>query len=542
MNSYKFNIPANSAPIPPKGVRLAFPTSLNTPSAAKPADGLPFNRGARSPFKQTVALPGQLSGQQPGAVPSNSSTSGVSVSASLHASTPAPISASGSTKPKPSLEHEYFLHKTKSGKYAREDGVLFRWNGIYWVAQDLEEAVQDAATWLSQTHADRATTHTAKSCMEWLICNAANLPKADSKRCIIPLRNAYLEVMGNSKQIQAIKPDPLLGQTFCLGISVPFVTGQFTPSAVPPGSLFRKFLDSSIPNADDQAFLQELFGYTLTASTAHQVAIVLKGGGRNGKSVFIRLLRALHGKVASLRLDRLHGFNLMTLVGASLAVVEEMPAGNVDEQTLKAMVSGEGLPIDRKYLNPITYHPTAKLIISTNNDLRARDNSDGLWRRFAIIHFDHQVPQGQVIPNLADKIIEQELSVFLDWCLSGLLRLTQRGHLPDPTPSMKAAKTYAILASDPVAAWIHDHEVTVDPAARTSKAHAYDRYCDWSRINHRRVMDSGAFWKAMAARLPSMVTFQARDAGQRHYYATLVFGEPTLPSSPTEGTPFDGDA
>ncbi len=226
-----------------------------------------------------------------------------------------------------------------------------------------------------------------------------------------------------------------------------------------------------------------------------------------------------------MRLDRLSGFALMPLVGASLAVAEEMPAKGIDEQTLKAAISGEGLPIDRKYLKPITYCPTAKFIISTNNDLRARDNSLGLWRRLTIIPFSRQIPEDEVIPNLADKIIQQELGVFLDWCLAGLLRLTQRGHLPAPTASMKAAKSAAIVASDPVAAWIQESEVTIDPKALIRKADAFEAFSDWRTANHMRGMDATSFWKSMGTHLTGLETSQLREGGQRHYFVNLRIGD-----------------
>lgn len=531
MNAVNFAVPAayntrwNNHPVPNGEPVSQVAKLVSMPIPVKPAANTAFDRGSRRPFKHTVSLPGQsIAMQPPPAVP-------VATAAATKAAL---------EKSKPSIEEEYFQSTTKSGKFAVKDGVLYQWSGVYWVAQEPESIKRQAAAWLRQFHADRANPITVNNCVAWLICNAPRLPELERDRIIIPLRNAYLEVKTDGTGVQLRKPDPMLGQTFFLNVKLPTTTGPYTTAAVPATSLFRKFLDSSLPDAAEQDYLQELCGYTLTTSTAYQVAIVLKGGGRNGKSVFIRLLQALHNKVASLRLDRLAGFALMPLVGASLAVAEEMPARGIDEQTLKAAITGEGLPIDRKYLAPITYESKAKFIIATNNDLRAKDNSDGLWRRFVIVPFNRQIPEHEVIPNLSGQIIAKELDIFLDWCLEGLMRLTKRGKLPQPTASMKMAKDEAILASDPVAAWISDQEVVVDHSASLIKGDVYENYCRWSRTNHRRLLDSSAFWKAVSARLPEMECYQARSGGQRHYFATLRMGGVISPAENTQ-CPFDGE-
>jgi P4 family phage/plasmid primase-like protien len=500
---------------------------ISMPTPVAPAANTRFATTNRGPFKHTVSLPGANNGGQ-GTVPQ------------VNAATTLVQAAAG--KPKPSIEEEYFQSSIKSGKFAARQGVLYQWSGIYWAAQDPEQMKKHAANWLRQFHPDRANPNTVSSCVSWLTSNAKNLPGAAGNNAIIPLSNAYLVLDSISGSMMAIKPDPKLGQTFSLNVKCPINTGAYIPSAMPANAMFRKFLESSLPDVDDQAYFQELCGYTLTNSTQHQVAIVLKGGGRNGKSVFVRLLRALHENVAALRLDSLKGFALMPLVGASLAVAEEMPSRGIDEQTLKAVITGEGVPIDRKYLAPITYESKAKIVIATNNDMRAKDNSDGLWRRFAIIPFNRQIPESEVVPNLAGQIIAKELDVFLNWCLEGLQRLTSRGKLPQATASMQAAKQAAILSSDPVAAWIGDNEVVVNPNAMMIKGVVFENYRQWSRENNRRALDSSAFWKSMGHRLPGIQTSQARIDGNRQYVATLTIGATDEPLFSEAGTPFDSEA
>lgn len=453
---------------------------------------------------------------------------------------PQPGKAMGSGE-RMSIEHEFFTYIKKTHDLGRKDGVLFQWKQNHWKVLEEEECFTLVCKWIEAHHLERATDATAKNCIAWLIRMVPLVPAMDPARCIIPLIDGYLEVMSDGKTIRRLSPDPALGMTYALKIAAGFGSTDYVPAPVAPNSLFGRFLNTSMPDVDNQAYLQELMGYTLCSSTEHQVAIILKGGGQNGKSVLMRLATSLQGNPQSIRLDRLSGFGLSSLVGASMLVAEEMPARGIDEQTFKAIASGEGLSIDRKYRSPITYHNTAKLLIATNLDLRSSDNSHGLWRRQAIISFDHQIDQSQVIPGLAGKIIAQELKLYLDWCLLGLQRLMQRSRLPDPTASMVKAKRSAILASDPVARWVDEQSVKVSGSALICKADVFEAYAKWCRANGERAGNSSAFWKSVASHLEGMKSSQARMSGQRHYVVNLRLGVGLDMDTLTQDNPF-GDS
>jgi putative DNA primase/helicase len=161
-----------------------------------------------------------------------------------------------------------------------------------------------------------------------------------------------------------------------------------------------------------------------------------------------------------MRLDNLTGFNLMPLLGASLVVVDEVPAQGINEQILKGLISGEAVTVDRKNEAPVSFTPTAKWIISTNNDQKLTDNSHGFWRRLVVIPFTQELSGKDIVPGLDQAIITNELMIFLDWCLAGLQRLTQRGKYPDEPKAVAVAKHEATIASDSVKAWNAFEEIS----------------------------------------------------------------------------------
>lgn len=446
---------------------------------------------------------------------------------------PNPLANTGKKKIDPrSTELIYAEELIKKGKVAVRDQVMHRWNGSYYEAIDGDVGIRHALKWLADTFPERANKSMAKACMEAAVLLLPHMPERDIHRTLIPLKNAYIE-MKNDGSIERHKPDPSFGITFALRISLPGGGKTYTPGLLPPTSKLAKFLHSSVPDQDLCDFLQELMGDTLTPTNRHQVATLLKGGGRNGKSVLVRLMSALHERVAPMRLDKLSGFQLMPLLHASLVIVEEVPASGFDEQMLKALISGESVTVDRKYLSPISYRPTAKWLISTNNDQRSRDNTTGFWRRLCIVPFTQQIASKDVIPGLDQDIITLELQLLLDWCLTGLQRLMVRGKLPPEPMAVRDAKQKAVVASNPVAAWVQDEGVQsgVDTTDQHDKDAVFARYCHWCTTNKVRNMNSVAFWTALRAIVDIEHDGQHRVGGKRVRHVQIRFD-----SDATHGT------
>lgn len=545
MTSYKFDLPPHSTPTQPQGIGSEVPVALPTPSPAKWAADMPFNRGARRPFRQTVAL----SGQPSNAMPAVSAKSLAPTASALGPASPPPPNsvsvatpAMGTDKPdNRTIELKYFDDLQKRGTFGKRDGLLHRWTGSHWAAIDGEQGIASAMDWLQKHHPDRVNKGTAKSCFESATIMAKSLADQNHKRCIIPLRNVYLEVTDKGI-ILMHKPDPSFGITYALEIGLPVQGKTYTPAAIPAGSLFGKFLTTSLPDQAVQDYLQEGMGYTLTPFTIHQIALLLKGAGRNGKSVMVRILSALHGHTAAMNLKKLSGFALSQLFGASLAISDEVPERGLDTQTWKALISGEAVPVDRKYLSPINYRSTAKWVICTNLDQRSNDNSDGFWRRMVVIPFSQQIARKDVVPGLDQKIIDTELRLVLDWCLAGLQRLMARGSFPAEPQAVIAAKNLAVVASDPVAAWIQDCGVqtSIDPADLKTKDEIFKHYCYWCSANRVRVMDSGAFWTRLR-RLVSLEPDSQHRMGNARPRCVPIRFEIDTPSLPhfAGPTPFD---
>jgi putative DNA primase/helicase len=215
--------------------------------------------------------------------------------------------------------------------------------------------------------------------------------------------------------------------------------------------------------------VQAYVGYTLLPDCRFQKATFWLGTGANGKSTLAEIVAALHAKITALTIDKLDGFNLVSMIGASLAYVDETP-NRVDEQTLKKLISGGLVQIDRKFREPINLRPAAKWIICGNHLPALSDQSHGFWRCMPVVTFDRQFSESEQDPLLAKRIIETELSGVLLWALAGLAEVLATGRLPPLPEAMLRAVDDGKRETNSVLAWFSDDRIEHDAAAWTARA------------------------------------------------------------------------
>jgi putative DNA primase/helicase len=148
---------------------------------------------------------------------------------------------------------------------------------------------------------------------------------------------------------------------------------------------------------DLAAFLTRLCGYALTADTSAQWYFNLHGKGRNGKGVFLHVLKTIMGdyavslptKAVVLQGRETEGrFELADLPGARLAVIDDVPAGRLAEGVIKLLTGGDMMRAEQKYQASYPFKPIAKLLISSNDELTLSDTGTSMRRRIRLIPFD----------------------------------------------------------------------------------------------------------------------------------------------------------
>jgi putative DNA primase/helicase len=270
---------------------------------------------------------------------------------------------------------------------------------------------------------------------------------------------------------------------------------HYATSAVPydyeAGSVpayWRLFLRNTLPTA--ATFLQEFAGYALTTNMAHELAVWLFGPPGSGKSTFLAGLQAMLGYRAGLlglaELERSR-FTLADLPGKTLVVASEQPSSYLaSTNTLNAIISGEPLQVERKYRDPFTVIPRAKVCWAMNELPRVADANSGLFRRVKVVAFPGLSEEDRD-PELKRRI-EQEGAGILNWALEGLHRLKDRGYFDIPEGIQDATKQFR--TNNDVPALFVEDRCAKGPEFQIQAARLYREYKYWCEENGHRPQSS----------------------------------------------------
>lgn len=235
---------------------------------------------------------------------------------------------------------------------------------------------------------------------------------------------------------------------------------EYNPTADCPK--FKKFLDEVLPDKSKQLVLAEYIASIFIKNGVLKLEkiLLLYGGGSNGKSVLFEILNALLGEVniSNYSLENLtdqSGY-YRAMIGRKLLnyASEISPKNNVT--MVKQLASGEPMDAREPYGKPFIIKDYAKLIFNTNTLPERVEQTDAFYRRFLIIHFDQTIPEEKQDRQLAQKIIDTELSGVLNWVLEGLQRLLKQKGFSHSVAVERALKVYK-HESNPVAMWLTDN-------------------------------------------------------------------------------------
>lgn len=270
--------------------------------------------------------------------------------------------------------------------------------------------------------------------------------------------------------------------------------------------LWIKFLDDIFAGDKDLIrYIQKAVGYSLTGSTAEQCAFFLYGTGRNGKSTFIDVIRAVLGDYAAniqpetimVRSSQSSAVNsdIARLKGARLVTSVEPNEGvRLNEGLLKQLTGDDTVTARKLYSAEFEFKPEFKLWMATNHKPVIRGTDTGIWRRIHMIPFEVQIPESKVDKNLVGKL-KKELPAIFKWCIDGCL-LWQKEGLKMPAAVLAMVREYR-REMDVISAFIEDKcEIGGSVQAST----LYMAYVNWANANNEYCMSNTKFGTEIAKR------------------------------------------
>jgi len=310
----------------------------------------------------------------------------------------------------------------------------------------------------------------------------------NSDKNTINLINGLLDV--RTRELKPHTPD------FLGTIRIPV---EYHPDA--DSSIVSAFF-KEVHHAADISLVEEIFGYCATPDYSIQHAFLEVGGGENGKSTELNLMKAFIGKDnisnvpwQALEMNR---FAKSALEGKLVNIFADLPSQSLNMTTsFKMLTGGDAIGTEKKFGSYFSFTNFARLIFSANKPPIVKDeDSYAFWRRWIIINFPNTFSGDKKDVNILTKLTTKEaLSGLLLLALDGLNRLNQN-HKFSYNKTVDETTEYYLKASDPVYSFVCD-KCEVDIGAKISKDVLFDNFLEYCKQIKMPLLKPNAFARAL---------------------------------------------
>lgn len=369
--------------------------------------------------------------------------------------------------------------KVNNWSLCTKDAYVYVYNGSYWQPIDPEDVktfLAKVALKMGVPKNDARHYEFARELYNQFLFTA-NLPTPDIDRnkVLINLLNGTFEISPNKQMLREPHREDFLKY------QLPF---DYDPNAKAP--LFDKYLQRVLPDEACREVLAEYIGYVFTVGLKFEKVLMLYGNGANGKSVFFDIVNALLGpdNICSYPLQVLakeDSYQRAELSNKLLNYASEIN-GMLEASAFKQLASGEPIDARQIYGKPYIMRDYAKLMFNCNVLPKETEQTNAFFRRFIIIPFNVTIPELEQDPELAQKIISQELSGVFNWALDGLRRLLINRKFTQSDIIKVQIETYK-RESDSVAMFIDEYGYVPFEGTYISLKGMYDEYRQYCSEN-----------------------------------------------------------
>ncbi len=434
---------------------------------------------------------------------------------------------------------------------------IHRWTGdacptgACWKHVPDAEEMDVAFRWLPEA---KQSPRAAKSCVETTAITGRKFRDVDrqDESIVLPLLNGYIRVIVEGKRLPGKRegrrarfewsaPDREAEKTYTVPVSIDQPHGTpYVPREDLRGTRFwDDYLTKSL-DADEAAYLQSFFGYTLLEHNNEQQGLFMHGNGGEGKSTLVNLCGRMHRRIVPVSMRKLGDFGLSTATAASLIFVDDAPATWDTADVMKSVLSAGLMSMDVKFATANEGRIFAKMVVCGNEVPYVNDASNGWQRRWMLAKWSRTVVKDAYLET---HIARNELWAVLDWMLLGLKRYLERG-LPtmDEAPaSSRMLFEELVSANNTAAAWAIYAGATVDPGIRTEKKAIFDHYRAWGfdmDKNPKSMKDNPRFFIAQKQHLGHFE--ESRSGGRQGQGQQRVVGI-RVPGIPWSAVPDKAD-
>jgi P4 family phage/plasmid primase-like protien len=260
------------------------------------------------------------------------------------------------------------------------------------------------------------------------------------------------------------------------------------------------------PPEELRKYMWEHLASTLIGTSMNQTFNIYVGGGSNGKSVLMDLMKMALGEykenvplsIITEKRTKIGGLapEIVKLKGARYAVMQEPQKGEkINEGIMKELTSGlDPIQARAPYMqNAITFIPQFKLVLCSNNFPEIKSQDHGTWRRIRVVPFLSLFTKNPVEGD-PDKpyqfmIVEDINEKFNEWKEVWMSMLVEKafetnGLVNDCDIVIQSSNSYR-ESQDYIAEFIA-YKVLVDPAGTITKTELTSEYTLWYQGTYGR--------------------------------------------------------
>ena len=172
----------------------------------------------------------------------------------------------------------------------------------------------------------------------------------------------------------------------------------------------NNFMNTLFPIPELCEYMWEMLASCLVGNNKNQTFHIFTGGGSNGKSLLMKLMKYVLGEyygvvplsIVTEKRQKIGQVSpeIMQLLGTRLAVINEPSRGEkINEGPMKMLTGGDDIQGRALFKDSVTFTPSFKLAVCTNVlfDIDATD--EGTWRRIKVIPFMSHFVDGTPNPE-----------------------------------------------------------------------------------------------------------------------------------------------
>jgi P4 family phage/plasmid primase-like protien len=282
------------------------------------------------------------------------------------------------------------------------------------------------------------------------------------------------------------------------------------------------FLD--IVNKEDITLIQELFGFCLYRSYFIKKAFILTGVKHTGKTTIINILIKMLGgeNICGVSLQDLsrYRFAIFNLHNKMANIVDDLSSNDIEDTGKFKMATGQSvLTGERKFGDSFLFTNYAKLIFACNKIPAVNDiDDDAYFDRWVIINFNKVITEAKKIPNLVEKIAdEEEMSGLLNWSLDGLRRLLKQNKFSYENTA-EQIKQEMLQNSNPIASFVYNclvEDFDEENYIGIRKDAMYNYYKDYCQYNNLGIDSDDYFYKNISKYAPFIRDHKQKVGSER---------------------------